>query len=42
VSSLAGLEKAFGFYGAVAGLATVLGPLAGGLLIAWNLNGWDC
>lgn len=33
--------KAFGFYGAVAGLATALGPLAGGLLIAWNLNGWD-
>jgi len=33
--------KAFGFYGAAAGLATALGPLAGGLLIAWNLNGWD-
>jgi MFS family permease len=33
--------KAFGWYGAVAGLATALGPLAGGLLIAWNLNGWD-
>jgi EmrB/QacA subfamily drug resistance transporter len=33
--------KAFGLYGAVAGLATALGPLAGGLLIAWNLNGWD-
>jgi EmrB/QacA subfamily drug resistance transporter len=33
--------KAFGFYGAVAGLATALGPLAGGLLIAWNLHGWD-
>ena len=33
--------KAFGFYGAVAGFATALGPLAGGLLIAWNLNGWD-
>jgi MFS family permease len=34
--------KAFGWYGAVAGLATALGPLAGGLLIAWNPNGWDC
>jgi len=33
--------KAFGWYGAVAGVATALGPLAGGLLIAWNLNGWD-
>jgi EmrB/QacA subfamily drug resistance transporter len=32
--------KAFGIYGAVAGLATALGPLAGGLLIAWNLHGW--
>ena len=33
--------KAFGMYGAVAGLATAIGPLAGGLLIAWNLHGWD-
>jgi EmrB/QacA subfamily drug resistance transporter len=33
--------KAFGWYGAVAGLATALGPLAGGLLIAWNPNGLD-
>ena len=32
--------RAFGFYGAVAGVATALGPLAGGLLIAWNLHGW--
>jgi EmrB/QacA subfamily drug resistance transporter len=35
------MGKAFGWYGAVAGLATALGPLAGGLLIAWNLGGWD-
>lgn len=33
--------KAFGYYGAIAGLATALGPLAGGLLIAWNFHGWD-
>jgi len=33
--------RAYGLYGAVAGLATALGPLAGGLLIAWNLHGWD-
>lgn len=33
--------KAFGMYGAVAGLATASGPLAGGLLISWNLHGWD-
>jgi EmrB/QacA subfamily drug resistance transporter len=33
--------RAFGFYGAVAGVATALGPLAGGLLITWNLHGWD-
>jgi EmrB/QacA subfamily drug resistance transporter len=33
--------KAFGLYGAVAGVSTALGPLAGGLLIAWNLHGWD-
>ena len=32
--------KAYGLYGATAGIATALGPLAGGLLIAWNLNGW--
>lgn len=33
--------KAFGLYGAIAGVATAIGPLAGGLLIAWNLHGWD-
>jgi MFS family permease len=33
--------RAYGLYGAVAGVATALGPLAGGLLIAWNLHGWD-
>lgn len=33
--------KAFGFYGAIAGVATAIGPLAGGLLIAWNPHGWD-
>jgi len=33
--------QAFGIYGAIAGVATALGPLAGGLLIAWNLHGWD-
>jgi MFS family permease len=33
--------RAFGMYGAVAGLATAPGPLAGGLLISWNLHGWD-
>lgn len=33
--------KAFGWYGAVAGVSTALGPLLGGLLIAWNLHGWD-
>jgi EmrB/QacA subfamily drug resistance transporter len=32
--------RAYGLYGAVAGVATALGPLAGGLLIAWNLHGW--
>jgi EmrB/QacA subfamily drug resistance transporter len=33
--------KAYGLYGAIAGVATALGPLVGGLLIAWNLHGWD-
>jgi EmrB/QacA subfamily drug resistance transporter len=33
--------KAFGLYGAIAGVATAIGPLAGGLLIAWNFQGWD-
>jgi EmrB/QacA subfamily drug resistance transporter len=33
--------KAYGAYGAVAGVSTALGPLIGGLLIQWNLNGWD-
>jgi EmrB/QacA subfamily drug resistance transporter len=33
--------KAFGWYGAIAGVSTALGPLLGGLLIAWNLHGWD-
>jgi EmrB/QacA subfamily drug resistance transporter len=33
--------KAYALYGATAGVATALGPLAGGLLIAWNLHGWD-
>src|SRR5579872_683660 len=33
--------KAYGLYGATAGLASALGPLVGGLLIAWNFNGWD-
>lgn len=28
--------KAFGIFGAVIGLATILGPLLGGVLIAWN------
>ena len=33
--------QAYATYGATAGLASALGPLLGGLLIAWNLNGWD-
>lgn len=33
--------KAYGIYGAMAGVATALGPLAGGLLLAWNLHGWS-
>jgi EmrB/QacA subfamily drug resistance transporter len=33
--------KAFGMYGAIAGVSTALGPLLGGLLIAWNVFGWD-
>lgn len=33
--------KAFGMYGAIAGLATVAGPLLGGILIEANLFGLD-
>ncbi|MGN9911282.1 MFS transporter [Phytohabitans sp. LJ34] len=33
--------KAYGIYGAISGIATASGPLLGGLLIAWDLNGWD-
>lgn len=33
--------KAFGMYGAVSGVAVALGPLLGGLLIQWNLQGLD-
>ncbi|MGH9102370.1 MAG: MFS transporter [Acidimicrobiales bacterium] len=33
--------KAFAFYGATAGVATALGPLLGGLLVAGNLYGLD-
>ncbi|MCG5447219.1 MFS transporter [Micromonospora sp. NIE79] len=33
--------KAYGIYGAIGGIATASGPLLGGLLIAWDLNGWD-
>src|SRR5436190_4947237 len=33
--------KAYGLYGAVAGVSTASGPLIGGLLIQWNLNGWE-
>jgi EmrB/QacA subfamily drug resistance transporter len=33
--------KAFAWYGAVAGVSTAAGPLLGGLLISWNLHGWD-
>jgi EmrB/QacA subfamily drug resistance transporter len=33
--------KAWGAYGAVAGVSTAIGPLLGGLLIEWNLNNWD-
>ncbi len=31
--------KVFGIFGAVIGLATILGPLLGGVLIAWNIAG---
>ncbi|MDV6274174.1 MFS transporter [Rhodococcus erythropolis] len=32
--------RVFGIYGATIGLATVSGPLVGGLLIEWNLFDW--
>lgn len=35
------LGKAFGWYGAMAGVSTAAGPLLGGLLIAGNLGGLD-
>jgi len=31
--------KVFGIFGVVIGLATILGPLLGGVLIAWNIAG---
>ncbi|MGC4107343.1 MAG: MFS transporter [Thermomicrobiales bacterium] len=33
--------KAFGIYGSVIGIATAMGPLVGGLLIAANINGLE-
>jgi EmrB/QacA subfamily drug resistance transporter len=33
--------KVFGVYGGVAGSASVAGPILGGLLVQWNLAGWD-
>lgn len=33
--------KAFGVFGATIGMATILGPLLGGVLIAWNPAGLD-
>ena len=32
--------RVFGIYGATIGLATISGPLVGGLLIQWDLLGW--
>lgn len=32
--------RVFGIYGATIGLATICGPLVGGLLIQWDLYGW--
>ncbi|MBC2643499.1 MULTISPECIES: MFS transporter [unclassified Rhodococcus (in: high G+C Gram-positive bacteria)] len=32
--------RVFGIYGATIGLATICGPLVGGLLIQWDLFGW--
>ncbi|WP_072687960.1 MFS transporter [Rhodococcus marinonascens] len=32
--------RVFGIYGATIGLATICGPLVGGLLIQWNLFDW--
>jgi EmrB/QacA subfamily drug resistance transporter len=33
--------KVFGVYGGVAGSASVAGPILGGLLVQWNVFGWD-
>ncbi len=33
--------KVFGVYGGVAGSASVAGPILGGLLVQWNVLGWD-
>lgn len=33
--------KAFAWYGAIAGIATSLGPVLGGLVLAWDLGGWS-
>jgi EmrB/QacA subfamily drug resistance transporter len=33
--------KVFGIYGGVAGSASVAGPVLGGLLVQWNLGGWQ-
>ncbi len=32
--------RVFGIYGATIGLATICGPLVGGLLIQWDLFDW--
>lgn len=33
--------KVFGMYGGIAGSATVFGPIIGGLLVQYNLFGWE-
>jgi EmrB/QacA subfamily drug resistance transporter len=33
--------KVFGIYGGIAGSASVAGPILGGLLVQWNLFGWE-